>query len=530
MASEANSADGMFAALSGEHARAVSALRAGDFVHARTVLQALASRGDGDPETHRLLALTEHRLGNLDLAVLHARAAVAGAPDNPLAWHVLAVVSDARNEWKAALQAFQSACERCPTSVKMWVDWGKTLVERGQSAEAVRVLAHALTLGEHKVSRIRLANALVSIGRTQEAEQQFRAHLLKYQTDGAAWFGLASLGDNALTQADGKILRQLVMDQTGIADDDIAIHFAFSRYAEQQRDFATAFNTLAKANASERLRIRWDAARFSAFVTSVLSAFDRVPDSSTNDLGQGVIFILGLPRTGSSLVEQVIGQCAGAAAGGELPLLPDILQRESQRRGVDFPHWIADAGADDWKRLGEQYLAGIEDFQDGAIAFTDKRCGNWVYIGAIVRMLPAARIVCTGRDPVDTCFGCFRQLFSHGAQPFSYDLSECATYWHDCARAMRTWQRMFGDRIRFQRHEWLLAQPAEQLAALGAFCRLSLPSELRPFKSADIATASAAQLRSTRTAARSWSALYGDHLEPVRQDLKRRTDGAIELC
>ena len=530
MAPEDDRSSATSAASSRSHARAVAALRAGDFGSARSILQECMSTGYGDAETHRLLALTEHRLGNLAQAVLYARKSVTGAPGNALAWHELAVIFDARNEWKDALQAFRAACELCPTSLKMWANWGKTLIERGQSAEAVRVLTHALTLGEHKASRIRLARALVSIGRTRDAEQELRAHLLKYRTDGEAWFALASLGDNVLSDADGNILRQLVAEPTGIADDDIAIQFAFSRFAEQRNDFATAFKALLIANAAERLRVQWNGAVFSEFASAVVSAFNRPSLSAPSDLGRGIIFILGLPRTGSSLVEQVIGQGTDVAAGGELPLLSEILQQESQRRGTAFPHWVADATAQDWRRLGEQYLAGIADRRGAAIAFTDKRCGNWVYIGAIAHMLPAARIVYTYRAPVDTCFGCFRQLFAHGAQPFSYDISECAAYWHDCTNAMAAWQHIFGNRIRFQEHESLLAQPAEQLADLGEFCQLPLSSELTPFLNADIATASAAQLRSKRTIARSWNALYGDQLEPIRRDLQCLSGSSDDRC
>jgi len=501
---------------------AVNALRAGDFRAAEILLRARVSSGDHRCETYRLLAFAEFRCGNLAQAAVHAQCAIAAGPEDPLAWNILGMVYDALGQWKRAVDAFGNACRFCPDSLKLLANWGKTLVEHQQFAAAIPVLARLLTLGEHGASRKRLALAFVSTGQLEAAEQQYREHVAKSPLDGSAWFALASLGENTLTDADGDRLRELV----GVAaeEDRIGMQFALSRHAEQKNDYAAALAWLSQANAAERRCVSWDAAAFSRFVNDVLDAFESPYSATQTPRGRNLIFILGLPRTGSSLVEQSIGQHAGVSTGGELSVLHDIVSDESRRRGAAFPAWAPAARSADWARLGEQYLASVAEQRGDATVFTDKRCGNWIYIGAILRMLPGARIIYTRRAPVDTCFGCFRQRFSQGAQLFSYRLDECATYWHDCERAMQRWQQQYPTRIRVQEHETFMSRRAEQVAALSEFCGLALSGVPTHFPQTAIATASAAQLRSAHVSARSWSAQYGSHLDPVRAAV-RAADG-----
>ncbi|HEX4480867.1 MAG TPA: sulfotransferase [Rudaea sp.] len=501
-----------------ELTQAVDALRAGDFRAAEIRLQALVSNGDERPETCRLLALAEFRCGNLDQAAIHAQRATVLDARDPLAWNVLGMIRDALGQWRIAADAFGHACRLRPDNLKLLANWGKTLVEHAQFAQAIPILLHALTLGEHSASRLRLATAFVATGQLDAAERLYREQVSKYPMDGSTWFALASLGEKSLTAADADALREHV--GAASEEDGIGIQFALSRYAEQQGDYASAFAWLVEANTAERGRVAWDAAAYSRFVTDILDAFQAPHATAESQRGHGVLFILGLPRTGSTLVEQSIGQHDAVSAGGELSVLHDIIENESKIRGMAFPEWVAAAKPQDWTRLGEEYLAAVAEQRGGASVFTDKRCGNWIYIGAIARMLPGARIIYTRRDAVDTCFGCFRQRFSHGAQLFSYRLDECAAYLRDCERAMQVWQQRFPERIRVQEHELLLSRRDEEIAALGEFCGLPMRDVPTHFPKADIATASAAQLRSSRAKARSWSEQYGSHLDALRLALR----------
>ena len=496
-------------------------MQANDFATAERILNAMLAAGGETADIYRLLAMVESRRGDLDLAMIHAQRAVGLDAENTLAWNTLGTILHARGDGRSACEAFGAACRLSPKSLELWAHWGKTLVEHQQFAEAISVLDRALALGEHGASRKRLAVALAATGQLELAQHHYRSHLERHAADGAAWFALASLGENVLTHDDGELLRALASDSQTPDDDRIGIRFALAREAEQRSDYNAAFEYLSTANAAERRRIVWNQTGFDQHVADILFAFDSASAPRQTRLGHGVIFVLGLPRTGSTLIEQIITQEAGAKAGGELSFLPELIHAESQRRGKPLHEWAGEATPRDWEALGERYLARIAQLRDGAAVFTDKRCGNWLFVGVIARILPGARIVYTRRDPVDTCFGCFRQYFSHGAQLFSYDLRECAAYWRECERAMRIWQQRHAEQIWFQQHETLVSQHAEEARALREFCGLPEHETPSQFPRATIATASAAQLRSIRTVPRSWSEQYGSHLDPVRAALRK---------
>ncbi|MEO8460859.1 MAG: sulfotransferase, partial [Dokdonella sp.] len=235
--------------------------------------------------------------------------------------------------------------------------------------------------------------------------------------------------------------------------------------------------------------------------------------------GDEVIFIVSLPRSGSTLTEQILASHPEVEGGNELPDLQRILEAESRRRRKPFPVWVGEATPADWQRMGEEYLARTARWREKRPRFTDKLPRNWLQAGAALAMLPAARIVNSRRDALETCFACYRQLFAeHG---FCYDIEDMAAYWHDYDRVCRKWAADFPDRFRDQHYEALLADPEGNTRELLAFCGLEFdPACLRFYETErEVHTPSAAQVREPLRKDTARSDRYGARLDPLRAAL-----------
>jgi hypothetical protein len=280
---------------------------------------------------------------------------------------------------------------------------------------------------------------------------------------------------------------------------------------------------LVAANTTWRRRQHWDGAKMSQHVRATTAAFEATPSRDGDDRGAGLVFIVGLPRTGSSIVEQILAAHPDVAAGGERLDVPTIIREESERRERDFPGWVAEAGDDDWARLGRSYLERIDAQRGGRRVFTDKGLLNWIYLGALRRMLPGARFVDCRRDPLETCIACYRQMFARELG-FTYDIDDLARFWHDYDEAMRDWRARHGDVILEVSHERLTAEPEPQIRRLLEFCTLPFDERsLRFHESArSVRTLSADQVREPLRANTARAHLYGARLDRLRALLAAR--------
>ena len=156
-----------------------------------------------------------------------------------------------------------------------------------------------------------------------------------------------------------------------------------------------------------------------AYVDRIMRAFaEPSAEASDHHGGEGVVFILSLPRSGSTLVEQILASHPDVEGGGEITDLQRDPGRRSPKRRKTFPEWVGEASEADWARLGRDYMDATRAYRQDGKRVTDKNLLNWKLVGAAHAMLPGARFVHVRRDPVETCFACFRQLFRSG-NPFS---------------------------------------------------------------------------------------------------------------
>jgi len=253
---------------------------------------------------------------------------------------------------------------------------------------------------------------------------------------------------------------------------------------------------------------------------AALAATTALPAPTDPELGREVIFIVGLPRSGSTLFEQILASHPDVEGASELPDLGEVIQSESVRRGQPYPQWIAQATAEDWQRLGRDYLQRTARWRARRPRFTDKMPDNWKHAGILRAMLPGATVIDVRRDRLETAWSCFRQQF-YRLPDFSADLADIAVYLRGCERAMDTWRGRDPAHVRLHRYEALLADPEAGIRALLGDCGLAFDPACLAFHQSrrSVRTASAAQVRQPLRADTARAGRYGALLDPLRAAL-----------
>ncbi len=497
---------------------AMQALRAKQAPAAERDLRTALAQAPTHPEVQRLLAIALRMQDKNAEALALLRQAAANWPDDVMIQNGLGTALDASGDRVAAIAAFRRACELAPDAAVLWINLGKTLGDYGQYDEAISVLEHALQIAPHAASEIRLSHALRAVGRIDESVDRLRAMLARDPADSEAWLALAGLKTRRLENDDIAGIEQVLKKPDLKPGERISLQFALAKAFDDHGRYAEAFAAYVDGNAATRKIHAWDAKLFSAFVDDVLRMFVRPVSGATGKQGEEVIFIVSLPRSGSSLTEQILASHSQVVGAGELDATAVAIESESARRRQPFPQWISAATADDWQRIGRHYLELTTRWRKPGQRFTDKLPGNWLRVGAIFAMLPGARVIDCQRDPVESCFSCFRTLFSQGNQPFSYDLADIAAHWHDYDRASRHWQAIYPTTYRVQRYEALVADPETQTRELLDFCGLDFePACLRFWEAQrSVRTASAAQVREPIRSDTARAHKYGALLDPLR--------------
>ncbi|HEV7122472.1 MAG TPA: sulfotransferase [Rhodanobacter sp.] len=496
------------------------ALDAGRADEAEQQLSAILGRERNHPEILRMRAGILGMHGDHRQAVALMQQAVAAVPADPVYFNTLGTLLGQAGDYDGAIRALEQACTLQPTLAMGWYNLGVMLVRSVRNDEAVRALNRAVALESgHVLARSLLADLLRTRGSHREAAAEYRRVVARKPTAGMAWWGLADLRGETFDEADIASMHTALTLPAASDDDLIAIGFALARAYDQHGRYAESLDALARANALARRRGQWNRDGFSTAVKLLNKSFDPMPTGAPETLGHEAIFIVGLPRSGSTLVEQILASHSMVEGAGELADLPQVLAEESRRRNVPFPKWVSTASPDDWERLGQRYLERTAHWRRERPLFTDKLPGNWIYIGAIRAMLPGAHIIGCCRDALETCFSCYRQRLDNNE--YTRDFDDLASYWRDCDHSLRHWHKDFPDNMFLHDHEALLRSPEQRIRELLSFCALPFEETCVRFHEnrREVRSPSATQVRQPLRRETSHAPAYGSLLDPLRRAL-----------
>lgn len=532
----------------------IDAYRARDFVGALGWCRKALAIEPGNAELLSIASSAAVNCGEIGAARHFAEALVAAAPDRAEAHLHLGHALAAEENHAAAAAAFRRATDLDAGSAGGHLGLGVSLHRLGRAEAAVAALEQAVSLDPKSViAGYNLGNALFDLGRLDAAMAQIertleiqpghvksllnKANIYRIRGDAAAaleaieralarhpdsvdaHFALAKL-KTFCDPGDADLARI-----TGLADradltpaERINLAFALAKANDDLGRYDQAFADLDRGNRLVRSRLDYAVTRDENFQARIVSVFR--PELLARLDGDGyaedrTIFIVGMPRSGTTLVEQILASHDDVHGGGEVARLEPAVS--------NYPELMATINPLDLHRIGRAVSETLLALTPDGKRLTDKTPANFWYLGLIAAALPNARIIHCRRDPVDTCFSCYRQLFADPGPGFAYDFDDLARYYAAYARTMAHWRRLLGSRILDVAYEDVVADTEGQARRIVGFCDLQWRQACLNFHATerDVHTASNLQVRRpVYGGAVGYWRRYEKHLGPLLEALQ----------
>lgn len=508
-------------------ASAAAALSRGRLREAEHLLRPHVARNPDEPGSLIMLAELENMLGAYADAESLFRNALSIMPGFAEPRMGLATVLFRQGRAEEAVAELRRILSSDPANEAATRQFANILGHLGRYEEALTAYERFLTAAEGSdMVRVGYGHMLKTVGRAEEAVAAYRAVLSRNPAHGEVWWSLANLKTMAFGDDDIGRMRAALADPGGSSQDDrIHIHFALGKALEDAEEAESAFAHYAEGNRLVRSVLPHDADAFSAEVSRAIATM--TPELFAALGGQGhpdtaPIFILGMPRAGSTLIEQILSSHSRVEGTAELPYISEIARELIAAAWQPYPELLAALDGERLKRLGQQYVERAQLHRSADRPhFIDKMPNNWFDIGLIHLILPNAKIIDARRNPLDCCFSNFKQHFVRG-QAFSYSLADMGRYYRDYVRLMDHVDRVLPGRVHRMVHEDLIADPEREIRRMLA--ALDLPFEeacLRFHENArPVRTASSEQVRRpiNRDGVERWRA-YEPWLGPLRDAL-----------
>ena len=461
--------------------------RIGRYRDAETLLRRALELSPGFTAARANLALVLYRQNRPEEAIAELGLVALEEPDNTGHANLQAAALGRIGEFDDALQLYEQVLATAQRQPRIWMSYGHMLKTVGRSADGVTAYRRAIVLMPEL---------------------------------GEAWWSLANLKTVKFTDDDIAAMQAALAGGAIAREDRFHLDFALGKALEDRGTASAAFAHYAAGNALRRESLDYAADETSRFVDKMIEV--ATPEFLASRAGQGCdapdpIFVLGMPRAGSTLVEQILASHSLIEGTSELPDIP-VLARRDPRYPVNLP----ELSVADLRGLGEEYLkrTRIQRKTDRPL-FIDKLPNNWAHVVFIRLILPSAKIIDARRHPLGCCFSNFKQHFARG-QAFSYSLADMGRYYRDYVRLMDHLDRAQPGAVHRVIYEAMVDDTETEVRALLDYCGVEFEESCLAFHKTEraVRTASSEQVRQPifREGTEGWKA-FAEYLDPLREAL-----------
>jgi tetratricopeptide (TPR) repeat protein len=504
----------------------------------RLVRQFLRAHGD-DVEAMRLLAQIGMKRDVLDDAEFLLESVLVFAPDHLAARYEYAVVLSQRHKHARALEEVRKLLRVDPQNRAFRTVYATACVGFGDHDEALRVYRELLTDAlEQPDLHLSIAHVLKTLGQQQQAIESYRAAAAARPSFGDAYWSLANL--KTYRFSDDEIGRMRVEEAVSAASlvDRYHLCFALGKALEDRAEYEESFAYYERGNALKKREISYSADALERSLGLQRAVF--TGDFVASRRGAGCdrpdpIFIVGLPRAGSTLLEQILASHSLVEGTTELADIPRLVQRlagRSQKHSpTRYPGVLAELRAEQLRRLGQNYIDDTQYLRTGKPFFIDKMPNNFRHIGLIHLILPNAKIIDARREAMACCFSNFKQLFASG-QEFTYSLDDIGRYYRSYVELMQHWDAVLPGKVLRVQHEDVVEDLERNVRGILDFCGLEFESSCIEFYRTEraVRTASSEQVRQPIFSAGldQWQH-FKSYLDPLEVALRGARPGGTEL-
>lgn len=480
------------------------------------------------PDAYYNLGLSYHYQARFEESVTAYQQALALNPDHGAALCNLGTTLFEMGRFTEAISSYLGALEIDGHSSDIWHNLGMAHAAFGNHEVAITHYMKAIELQpNHPEAYHNLGNLYRDIGMMPEAEMSY-SQAISFEPDRAsAHRSRSSVVKHVTYDEQIKEMVRLLEGTELTVDQQMHLGFGLGKAMEDIGDFDRAFDYYQSANRQKREQYQYSAANEEDHFTRLKQAYSAELFDQFDGVGcadDAPVFVVGMPRSGTTLVEQILASHSEVYGAGELMLMAKTAEIFFKSNGrAEYPETLTAVNADSLKRCGADYARELRTYCTSATRITDKMPGNFEFIGLIKLILPNAKIVHCCRGAEDTCLSIYKTYFSSEGHYYAYDLAELGQYYRKYQDLMGHWQHLSFDFIYDIHYEELVSDPEQQARALIAHCGLNWdPACLDFYRTArSVKTASAAQVRRPiyNSSVNAWRR-YKSRIEPLLNALR----------
>ena len=475
-------------------------VKAGRFKLAEESYKKVLKKDNNNIDALRLLGLLAFKNKNYSIAENLFIRAIKIDQHFHLLWDNLAKVYRIQNKLEKSKKAFKNLIKLDPYNLEALVALGTIYVKLADYDEGIKTYQKVLSLKNNNPRvYLSMGHALKTVGRRKECEDAYHKAITLYPLCGEGYWSLANLKTYKFSEA--QILQmENSLDDKIQEQEKIQMLFALGKAYESKGDYKKSFTFYEKGNWMQRKIVEYNAQENANNIDSIIDFFQKNMSGINFNSGyeaQDPIFILGLPRAGSTLLEQILSSHSSIEGTQELHNIMTIGRRiKSLNNSENYLNNILELDSKSIKMYGKMFIDETMWARNEKELFIDKMPNNFPHIGLIKMILPNAKIIDARRNPMDGCFSCFKQYFAKG-QHFTYDLDDIARYYKDYLRLMDFWNKFFPGSIHTVLYEDVINNSEEEVRKMLNYLQLPFEESCMDFykSSRPVKTASSEQVR-----------------------------------